>query len=373
MVKTLKIFLIFLFVSTLGKLSNAGVWEVTGGKDFEDCHFRFSGPIQRGDLTRYLTELEKGPSWNPRVCLNSEGGSLSEVYDFIKQIRESSNIAGIATRVEHNAVCLSSCALLFMFGQGFGANSPYPSREIEPGGKLGFHSPFIAPKQTENVDASEAFHVALQVSKLLVDFSYAALTTSGPAVPPELVAIVLGTPGGNMHYVESVGELSILGITKLIDPEENFVIANDTGLISEAAKRICASSHVFTNRRFFVKNGYTFTDLSETIDLLMANEARVHHMKLKAAQGHRPARIFVMLSGTYSVPMWLSAGATLFCQVEFDVELLPEDFRVLDYSVGFGGPQFDWDSRLATQDDLRYVGERVGLIPVTQKYYQFSR
>lgn len=105
----------------------------------------------------------------------------------------------------------------------------------------------------------------------------------------------------------------------------------------------------------------------------MANQARVHHIKLKAAQGHRPARIFVMLSGTYSVPMWLSAGATLFCQVEFAVELLPEDFRVLDYSVGFGGPQFDWDSRLATQDDLRYVGERVGLIPVTQKYYQFSR
>lgn len=74
------------------------------------------------------------------------------------------------TRIRGRDECLSSCAILFMFGQAFGANSPYPSRQMAPGAWLGFHSPFIRDGASSASDA-EVFRVALQVAKLLADRS----------------------------------------------------------------------------------------------------------------------------------------------------------------------------------------------------------
>lgn len=351
----------------VAELAAAGQWETLGGDRSADCHFRFTGQVLPGDLTGYIDTIANGPQSLPRICLNSEGGSLSEVYRFIKRINNGQAGLTVATRVESGAVCLSSCAILFMFGQTFGANSPYPSREIEPGARLGFHSPFIAPGKAGSVAAADAFRVALDVSKLLADSSYTALTTAGSALPPELLGLVLGTPGDDMRYVDKVGELKILDIEMVTRPDDGVVLANDAGVIGGVVKRICASSHVLSNRTHFVEDGYQFGDLVEVVNT-MKSEGKVHHLILKPAEEYYPARIVAMASGPYTVPGWYSAGAILFCQVEINVEQVSGGFRVSGYTVGFGGPNFDWDSRLATGEEIESRGLAVGLVPIDHAY-----
>ncbi len=342
--------------------ANAGQWETVEGDPWTGCQFRFTGQILPGDLTGYMDQLSNGPAVLPRICLDSPGGSLSEVYRFIKGVNDGEAGLTVATRVESGAVCESSCAILFMFGQTFGANSPYPSREVEPGARLGFHSPFIAPGQGEGARADEVFRVALDVSKLLADSSYKALTAAGPALPPELVGLVLGTPGDEMRYVDTVGELQLLGIDMIAPPEEGVVLPNARGALSAAVTRICASSYVLTNRTHFVEEGYDFADLVAAVDGVQREAMTMHHLEMQNDGGVQ--RVTAMASGPFFVPGWYSAGAVLFCQVDMGVEPVAGGLRVTHYNVGFGGPSFDWDSRLAEFEEIERNGLSVGLVPI---------
>lgn len=348
--------------------ADAGGWEALPGGGFHDCDFRFSGPIRPGDLTGHLDELANAGSLTPRICLNSEGGSLAEVYRFIQLVAQGDFIATVQTHVESDAACLSSCAILFMFGQAYGANSPYPSRQLAPGARLGFHSPFIAPEQAKGADAEDAFRVALQVSRLLVDSSYRALTMAGPAIPPELVALILGTPSDEMYHVDTIGELTLLGIETTTGDNRSMTLANDRRVIAETVRRICASSHVMSNRTHFVEDGYAFGDLVAAVDEMMGFDTQWHHMVLQKPARYQPARIVAMVSGPYAVPGWYSAGAALFCQVELMVEDNAGGFRITDYRVGFGGPSFDWNSRLAHPDEITRADLEAGLVPIDRRY-----
>lgn len=350
----------------LAQSANAGQWEKLAGDNYADCQFRYTGQIMPGDLTGYIPELANGPTVVAKICLDSPGGSLSEVYRFLKRINQGEDSVTVATRVESGAVCESSCAILFMFGQAYGANSPYPMREVEPGARLGFHSPFIAPGQAQKADAADAFRVALDVSKLLTDSSYTALTSAGPALPPELVGLVLGTPGEQMRHVETVGELKLLGIEMVSDPEYDTILPNSKSVVTETIKRICASSYVISNRTHFVSEGYEFGDISKAAEKVRVSETKLHHLTLKKENGSQ--RIVAMTSGPYYVPGWYSAGAVLFCQVEMGVEKVGEDFKVGWYNVGFGGPQFDWDTRLATEAEIERRGMSIGLVPIDTRY-----
>ena len=344
--------------------ATAGEWQVVDGDPYQGCQFRFTGQILPGDLTGFLEELAASPAIAPRICLNSEGGSLAEVYRFI----QTEGRPYFATRVESGAVCLSSCALLFMFGETFGANSPSPSREMEPGARLGFHSPFIAPGQADQAAAEDAFRVALEVSKLLVDSSYRSLTTAGPALPPELVALVLGTPADQMAYVDRLGELGLLGIDLVARPEDGLVVPNDRAALEQVVRRICASSHVLSNRTFFVEEGYRFDDLVAAVGQVMAWETIVHALTLAPAEQYSPARITATATGPYAVPGWFSAGAVLYCQVELAVDQVPEGFAVQFYNVGFGRPVFDATGGLEGREEIDRPGIAAGLLPIETPY-----
>lgn len=360
-------FLIFLIALSIANEAPAGKWEIIDGDPRKECRFRFSGQIAPGDLTGFIAKFDE-PTWpTPIICLDSDGGSLAEVYNFINFFQNHRE-RFFATRVESGKSCLSSCAILFMFGEKFGINNPYPSREVEPGARLGFHSPYIAPGRIDQTDAADAFRVALDVSKLLLDSSYTAVTGAGPSVPPEILALVLGTPADSMTYVDRLGELQIVGITPLTNPEDGVILANNVADIEQVVRRVCASSYVISYRNFFANKGYNFDDLILAVDSIKTADTVLHHLTLYPAKEAQSSRIVAMASGPYHLPGLYSAWAALFCQVEFAVEQTASGFEVHGYYVGFGGPQFDWDSRLAEPQDIEQPGLAVGLLPIETPY-----
>ena len=360
----------------LALLGNPGAaqsakWEIIPESDPSRCNFRFSGWIQEGDLTGFVDTLRNTPRSGPNIsiCLDSEGGSTLEVLAFIEMMDQ--DLPSFTTRIERNGVCISACAILFMFGIGAGANSPFPSRDLEPGGRLGFHALFAAPDERELFSANEVFSIAMQAARLLADRSYRALTADGPALPQELLSLLFGEISDEIYFVDTVGELALLGID--IDRSiQEVVLPNSTTVFHDAVRRICASSHVLSNPQFFVQDGYRFTDLVEAVKRLEAWDFELHRLTRRQNEWGVDT-IVAVATGPYSVPLWFSAGAELLCQVEFRIEEVAEDFQIRNYSVGFRrrfDPEelVDVSDRIFDWNDLQYHGMSVGLIPIDQRY-----
>ncbi|MEX0343946.1 MAG: hypothetical protein AB3N20_03420 [Rhizobiaceae bacterium] len=358
----------FVFCLALSSIAfspaKAGEWtELPFDGAWRECSHLFSGKIERGDLVNYLQELSERQEGVFRLCLNSPGGSLSEVLEVAKEF-------SFRTRVRSGDRCESACAILFMFGLGFGANSPFPDRMMDPGAKLGFHSPFIAGKT--RVGATAAFKVAIEISKLLADRSYTTITTEGPAVPPELLSLVLGTPADQMRYVETIGELQLLSIEPTRSPYENVVIRKSKKSLIATMKRICASSYALTFRRSLTEEGYSFDDLVKWVEtMLQENDdfanMEVHRIKHIAVEGDRPGRYEGMLTGPFNHPHWNSAGAQLYCQPTLAFQPEGNRIRITDFYVNFdfaGGSDL---SRIAEHTQT-YKEVTAGLLPIDTVY-----
>lgn len=352
-----------------------GEWSrFADAEDFEDCQFAFTGPIRPGDLTRIVQNPEWQDAFPRRVCLDSPGGSLKEVYDFVTL--EAGEGLGFATRIKRGARCESSCAILFMFGQSWGANSPYPDRVMEPGARLGFHSPFLAGAAVADDQREDAFRVALDVAKLLMDKSYKAVTQAGPPLSSELVSLVLSTPGDQMHYIETVGEAQLLGIDRPYDGAAKIAIPADRASVGALARRICASSYAMTFRHHLVNEGYAFGDLVAFVDGLTGPDQGLVVRNLVHGPGSfGAASIVAVLTGALSVPGWNSAGAALYCRVEVPAEAVGSSFEIdttQSYRVSFGRA-FDLDDMgpddiPGPDDGYSYDVIPAGLIPIDTAY-----
>ena len=360
--------LFFLSVVLFSGPAKAGEWTQLDKKDYSDCDYRFSGPINNGDLTGLLDRVGED-AWKLRICLDSPGGSLGEVLRFSERVNNGEASVVVGTRIEAGRSCLSSCALLFMFGQDFGANSPYPSRQMERGARLGFHSPFVSPEALDRGQGSQAFQLALKVSQLLVDQSYKALTTAGAALPRELVAIVLRTPADSMYYVETIGEMELLGIERW-SQEPPIKLANDRATVMRTLQRICDSSHVLSNREHFVKEGYDFKDLTTSInELSKSTSVEWHKFTYRKEDSTGPSRFIGVLSGNHHVPGWNSAGAALFCRAEIFAKQNGDHFVVDGYGAQFSSLiDLDEASLSARFDGGKRPRFLAGLTPVDTAY-----
>ncbi|MEC3861945.1 hypothetical protein VK792_11680 [Mesobacterium sp. TK19101] len=124
-------------------------------------HLRLDGPIIKGDAEKFArvwadigrcagpacTEAGTG---GPAVVLslNSPGGSYAEGVALADLFRRDI----VATVVESGDECLSACAMAFLGGTAFwptGGIGRYIDRSIEPGARLGFHSPYFPPAVVE--------------------------------------------------------------------------------------------------------------------------------------------------------------------------------------------------------------------------------
>lgn len=273
----------------------AGDWEFFQNSDVwaGECTAQFTGPIHRGDLTQaYITGQLSNAE---RICLNSQGGNLMEVHKFLELFEnaswENDDPFVFSTRVRSGDECLSACAILFMFGQSYGANSPYPDRVLERGARLGFHSPFIDPAVAVGVDSASAFAGAVSIANLLAANAYQQVTTEGPVFPQELLGIILGTPPDDMYFVRYLAELSILGISTDEHEAQRVTVSFDRSSIETAISRICGTSHVVSNRNWFVTDGYDFLELIQfSRDYGAVDETETLHLvhKTETRTGYAP-------------------------------------------------------------------------------------
>jgi hypothetical protein len=351
----------------------AGEWAFfpQSARGSDECSAEFTGTIMKGDLTgAYLNG--RLSSFN-RICLDSPGGNLMEVYEFIQLFEnvapDSDDPYIFSTRVRSGDKCLYACAILFMFGQNYGANSPYPDRVLDPNAQLGFHSPFIDPVAARQVDSSSAFAGAVSIANLLASRTYKQVTTRGAALAPELLSIILGTPPDDMYIVRHLAELSILDISTSPLGEQRVVLRFERPVIETTLKRICASSHVLSNRNWFVTDGYDFADLIrfsreiasdeniETLQLVHRTETRI---------GYAPDTVVAVLTGPYFVPGWFSAGASLYCMVEMNGQVDQNVMKVSNYNVNFGYMN-RYSGGIPEAED-GFNGPSFGLVPIDTIY-----
>jgi hypothetical protein len=313
--------------------AHAGTWYDIPGANVElrECNKKFEGVIEAGDLTNNIESLI-----DRRICLNSPGGSLSEVTEFIELIQEKNGFGTggddavtIATRIQAGDKCESACAVLFMFGSNR-YRTAYQDKVLEPGAKLVFHSPFIDPRLGDKYSGDVAFAGGIQIANLLSSATYKTSTPMG-VLPEELLSIVFGTPPDQMHYVDTCAEMHILGIstpdveevgrdyTGFRDCETNeaVTVSNSLEAVVETAHRVCTFSHVLRYRKWFSEESYKLNDLVSFTKKLLTEKPEI--LDYSVITSRAGGRINIALDGrNYRVPGWMTNAAAQFCVVQLD-------------------------------------------------------
>jgi hypothetical protein len=173
------------------------------------CTYFLKGEIEEGD-TEKIQNLFKIPLpinevGSPgAICLDSRGGSYTESLKIIQEIIKYN----ITTYISDGAECLSACAFIFMSGRTIISEvGVVPSRFLNIGGKLGFHSPSLElPEGIYNKDfAEKSYQYALQNIAQIIDILLLNYDVNEDAwVKPSLISSALKTPPQSMTFVDNI-------------------------------------------------------------------------------------------------------------------------------------------------------------------------
>ena len=205
------------------------------------CDYEFQGQFVPGDARRF--EAIRGSYDGVTLCLNSPGGDIQEglhVFDLVRA-------RNIKTRIPSGWGCLSTCGLVFMAGSiqtGLGVPQTYGARQLDPGGRLGFHAPglVVAQGSYEPELVMQAFSVAISAAATL--YRASLLEEGGWRSFNEYIySRILETPFTEMYEVEAVASAALaemdLGPTRLparIGPEQIANICDAAYLIGGPAR-----------------------------------------------------------------------------------------------------------------------------------------
>lgn len=183
--------------------------------------FRISGDINRGVISKFIETLDKisiDPQevWDTAVELNSPGGSFLEGMGLAVEFRRR----GVSTIVRGGDECFSACALAFLGGSerlpnpfNIPAEIPnqLPSREVEEGGVLGFHAPYLAVRGGEYTaqNVEEAYRSAVDSIALLINLA------DHLYVEPTELPRLLEPDRESMYLVNTVDSIRMLWIRYL--------------------------------------------------------------------------------------------------------------------------------------------------------------
>ncbi|OAH08384.1 hypothetical protein pfor_12c1418 [Rhodobacteraceae bacterium SB2] len=384
--------ILFTFIVCLNvSETSAGTWYDIPNANFElrECNKKFVGVIETGDLTNNIESLI-----GRRICLDSPGGSLSEVTNFVQLIQEKNGFGTggddamtFATRVQSGDKCESACAVLFMFGTSSYRTS-YQDKILEPGAKLGFHSPFIDPRLGDKYSGDVAFAGGIQIANLLTAATYKTSTPAG-VLPPELLSIVFGTRPEQMYYIDTCAEMYILGIStpdatnalqssgdQFEDCENNetVTVANTLDALVKAAHRVCTFSHVITHRKWFVKRSYKLSDLHDFTNKIIKKKTELLDYSVEPTTSGGRIKI-ALNSWDYSVPNWMTNAANQFCIVELKALFVGNQMilTLADPYVKFGS-MGTYSSLNATLENYDFSSFRAfGLSPLGTKFLTASK
>lgn len=176
------------------------------------CDFVIDGPIEPGDfekLAAFRTDPDfwrkDGRYWEPVLCLNSRGGSLTEGARIAQFVYDT----GLQTRIGDGAICHSVCAIIFMMGNKHsGPTTVEQNRTLHIGGDLAFHSPSISIDSTQRYGAVElklAYDLGLQSILQIIELANAQrVFESGSMMHPGLIRSLLDTPASELYHITTI-------------------------------------------------------------------------------------------------------------------------------------------------------------------------
>lgn len=183
-------------------------------------HIRLSGVILPGDADKLKAAIDAAPCLSQTcdeyfstgsqavVTLDSPGGHFLTGIDLAEIIREHA----VATVVPSGARCFSACALAFLGGSGFwptGGVGYYADRAVEPGGELGFHSPYLPRSVLDTVTNGELAGIAVEQTRISISTMVRVLTDYG--VDLSVIDTIIGMGPEQSWTADTPGALYALG------------------------------------------------------------------------------------------------------------------------------------------------------------------
>ena len=142
------------------------------------------------------------------LTLDSPGGTFTEGIAIARLMREKS----VAAIVEDGSVCLSACALAWLGGSSFhatGGVGSYVDRYVEPGSRIGFHSPYISPAAIAALPAEERLDT--QASGLRLGISTLVRFLADFNVDPLVIDRIVAMGPDDVMAIETVADVVAFG------------------------------------------------------------------------------------------------------------------------------------------------------------------
>ncbi|TFF19797.1 hypothetical protein E3C22_19140 [Jiella endophytica] len=182
----------------------------------QDPVIELSGVIGKGDAAKLATLVDTLCRTNDcdiqntaaMLSLNSPGGAFTEGIAIAETMREK-NVAAI---VEEGHVCLSACALTWLGGSSFhatGGVGTYVDRYVEPGGRIGFHSPYISPAAIAALP--EAERLDTQANGLRLGISTLVRFLANYNVDPLVIDRIVAMGPDDVMAIETVADVVAFG------------------------------------------------------------------------------------------------------------------------------------------------------------------
>lgn len=189
---------------------NATYAAVIKQSDDPECRVEIVGEISKGDaiafkrLADYLIEDDGESTSASVVCLDSPGGSVIEGMAMAKFILEK----GISTRIREDKQCASICAIMFMMGNYRGGEVAGLSRSMHFTSLLGFHRPYLRSDEASlytSSDLENTYDLGMEtIFEILAVANQREPWGTAQMIEPELMQIMIGTPGSKIFYVSTI-------------------------------------------------------------------------------------------------------------------------------------------------------------------------
>jgi len=168
----------------------------------EGCALNLTGDIEPGDADALWAILQDPDFYAPDrsfICLDSNGGSLSEAFKLADMI----STRYLGTFVPEQAACLAECAIIFMFGQGSGEHWVGTNRKIHHSATLGFRRPsFSVPADQEYTAEQVQVHHAAAYENIMILLN-TLVQQDTHNFPISLMSNMLGHVGDSLYLIDT--------------------------------------------------------------------------------------------------------------------------------------------------------------------------
>lgn len=171
------------------------------------CELLLQGVIESGDLDRLKASFGNR---SEGLCLDSPGGRFSTSLDIAEWIVGK----GVTTVLDKDAICFSSCAIIFTAGSRHFESGVIPDRKMHVSATLGFHAPYLVFDTDERFDSvtiGAAYKAGLIAVARMMDLGRGGGALQG-LIPNAVILELLKKGPDEAYLVDTTVRAKELGI-----------------------------------------------------------------------------------------------------------------------------------------------------------------